>query len=390
MRLLVVDDDSMLLAGLRRVIPASRRHWQVSFATSSAEALSHMESQPVDAVLTDLYMPHVGGAELLDIVRRRWPHALRVLCSGSFDRVAVLDLLVVAHRALEKPYVVAELTTLLEDSLRVPLDPARAAGGGDDNGNDEGELDVVRLAAIAGMAPPGADRAKRRAVPAPPAAAAAAAAAQGNPWQCLLAMQAEASPLVPTARHALDLPRALAALGSVCLADPYPAQDRADPASLGDHERERERAHVTGIGRRSAVAAALAHEIAGALVAPGGSTTQASTLAHASALLAAVASPALPHDAPIDLVLARSARVLAMRGVHGSVVDTILSARSVSDTWNDIAMAVRLAVDLAHRPEAHAIRPDLHRWLHDAGLAGCLPGWQEQGRLRDHALDAAA
>jgi hypothetical protein len=152
---------------------------------------------------------------------------------------------------------------------------------------------------------------------------------------------------------------------------------------------EREHQRVTGIGGRSAIASALAGDIALTLPAQDGSTGQASVVAQASALFAAVALPALPDDAPIDLVLVRSARELAMRGVDGSLVDTILAARAVSHTADDVAMSVRLAVDLAHGPRAGTIAPVLHRWLHDAGIAGCLPRWQAQGQC-DRAQETVA
>jgi hypothetical protein len=147
-----------------------------------------------------------------------------------------------------------------------------------------------------------------------------------------------------------------------------------DPSAIGDGVR------AVGIGCRSAVAAALAHEIAGTLAAHRGTTDPDAAVAHAGALFAAVASPALPDDASIDLRLARSARMLAMRGVHAALVDTILAARAVSDASDDMAMTVRLAVDLAHGPPDGAIAPVLHAWLRDAGISHRLPEWQARYR----------
>lgn len=84
-RILVVDDEAPIRDVVPRLIAIRLRSLgPMSFATAANadEALRYLEEHEVDLVLTDYRMPGRNGADLLTIVRERWPKTHRVMMSG--------------------------------------------------------------------------------------------------------------------------------------------------------------------------------------------------------------------------------------------------------------------------------------------------------------------
>ncbi|GAB4426160.1 MAG: response regulator [Anaerolineae bacterium] len=102
-RLLFVDDDANLLAGLRRMLRPMRREWQATFCGSGPEALAEMARQPFDVVVSDMRMPGMDGAHLLRQVRELYPGTARLVLSGQADRDAILAGVGPIHQYLAKP-----------------------------------------------------------------------------------------------------------------------------------------------------------------------------------------------------------------------------------------------------------------------------------------------
>lgn len=106
--ILFVDDEPMVLQGLQRMLRPHRAIWDMSFAASGAEALAMLEGNALegkafDAVVTDMRMPGMDGASLLEQVRDRYPAAIRIVLSGYFEKEAAMRALPVAHQFLAKP-----------------------------------------------------------------------------------------------------------------------------------------------------------------------------------------------------------------------------------------------------------------------------------------------
>lgn len=114
-KVLFVDDDPLILAGLKRTL----RHvdWEMEFVNSGHEALSTLEQQPFDAVVTDMRMPEMDGAELLTLVKERHPRMTRVILSGQSPQEAVLRVLGPAHQFLSKPCIPQNLIDAVVESL---------------------------------------------------------------------------------------------------------------------------------------------------------------------------------------------------------------------------------------------------------------------------------
>src|SRR5262249_18401844 len=73
MKVLFVDDDPSVRGGLRRMLRAYRDRFETFGASSGYEALAIMERESFDVIVTDMRMPGMDGAELLETVRRRYP-----------------------------------------------------------------------------------------------------------------------------------------------------------------------------------------------------------------------------------------------------------------------------------------------------------------------------
>jgi len=102
-RILFVDDESKVLQGLRRMLRSLRREWDMEFAEGGPEALDRLAASPFDVVVTDMRMPGMDGAQLLDEVMKLYPATVRIILSGQCERQAVLKCVRPAHQFLTKP-----------------------------------------------------------------------------------------------------------------------------------------------------------------------------------------------------------------------------------------------------------------------------------------------
>jgi HD-like signal output (HDOD) protein/CheY-like chemotaxis protein len=123
-RILFVDDELDVLAGLRRMVRSSRPDWSTTFALGAEEALDMLAQgcatgERHDVVVTDMRMPVVDGAELLAVVRRRHPDMVRIVLSGQTDESSAVRSLPVAHRFLSKPCEPTRLVAAIESTLQV-------------------------------------------------------------------------------------------------------------------------------------------------------------------------------------------------------------------------------------------------------------------------------
>jgi len=112
-RLLVVDDDAMLLDVLEGILSELRDEWDMKFISSGEEALEALARSPVDLVLADIHLPGMGGIHFLSDIKNRYPHTIRIACSGCAHPNTIVQCLEVAHQYLPKPLTLATLKTML-------------------------------------------------------------------------------------------------------------------------------------------------------------------------------------------------------------------------------------------------------------------------------------
>ncbi|WP_299619089.1 HDOD domain-containing protein [Pelagibius sp.] len=125
-RLLFVDDEKNILQGLRRLLRSMRNDWDMDFAEGGEMALSMLAEQAADVVVTDMKMPGMNGAELLDQVATLYPGSLRLILSGEADTEATFRTVKTSHQFLPKPSNSERLIETVKAglALREPLTDA--------------------------------------------------------------------------------------------------------------------------------------------------------------------------------------------------------------------------------------------------------------------------
>ncbi len=102
-RILFVDDEAMVLDGLRRMLRPMRDEWEMEFCESGPIALAQMAVSPADVIVSDMRMPGMNGAELLTRVMELYPRTVRLILSGHADHELILKCVGSTHQFLAKP-----------------------------------------------------------------------------------------------------------------------------------------------------------------------------------------------------------------------------------------------------------------------------------------------
>lgn len=133
-RIVFVDDEPRVLEGLRLGLRGRRKQWQMVFVESGKQALTELEKEPADVVVTDMRMPGMDGAEFLARVQLIRPEAVRIVLSGQMDEGAASRAANVAHRFLTKPCdsaaVEATIARAIELNAWLHCDRLRSSIGG--------------------------------------------------------------------------------------------------------------------------------------------------------------------------------------------------------------------------------------------------------------------
>jgi putative nucleotidyltransferase with HDIG domain len=102
-KVLFVDDEPNVLAGLRRMLRPMQSEWSCGFADGGPQALAALDREPFDIIVSDMRMPGMTGAQLLEGVRQKFPPMVRILLTGQCDQASGLRAVRVAHQMLYKP-----------------------------------------------------------------------------------------------------------------------------------------------------------------------------------------------------------------------------------------------------------------------------------------------
>lgn len=102
-RLIFVDDETRILDGLRRALHGMHQEWEMHFVDSAAAALKVLEQENYDAIITDMRMPLMDGAQLLELVKQRYPNVIRMVLSGQSSQEAIFRSIAPAHQFMSKP-----------------------------------------------------------------------------------------------------------------------------------------------------------------------------------------------------------------------------------------------------------------------------------------------
>ena len=115
--LLFVDDQREILNAIRRTLMQRMDEWDVHVATSGEEALQMIEAIAFDVIITDIKMPCMNGAELLEKVAAKHPSSLRFVLSGYTERELVYRTIGNVHQFLAKPMDTNELIEAIQKAI---------------------------------------------------------------------------------------------------------------------------------------------------------------------------------------------------------------------------------------------------------------------------------
>jgi DNA-binding NarL/FixJ family response regulator len=117
-RILVVEDQTVLRELLVALLDAEPGFRVVAEAHTTTEAVDALRRTPVDLVVLDLVLPDGSGLEVLETIRREFPRVCTVVVTGQDKKPAVMD----AYRAgaqaiVTKQAALGELKTAIHRVL---------------------------------------------------------------------------------------------------------------------------------------------------------------------------------------------------------------------------------------------------------------------------------
>src|SRR5213592_2472623 len=115
-RVLVVDDEPQITRVLRTVLTS--QGYQVRTAPEGESALANFREWSPELVITDLYMPHMGGVELCRRIRAMSTVPIIVLSVKGEERSKVEALDSGADDYVTKPFGIDELMARVRAALR--------------------------------------------------------------------------------------------------------------------------------------------------------------------------------------------------------------------------------------------------------------------------------
>jgi HD-like signal output (HDOD) protein len=116
-KILFVDDEPNILAGLRRMLRSMRNEFDMFFAESGDAALALCAEEQFDIVISDMRMPGMDGAQLLTLIQERHPQTIRIMLTGQADEDAIMRTVGVVHQFLAKPCDPEKLKSVLIKAL---------------------------------------------------------------------------------------------------------------------------------------------------------------------------------------------------------------------------------------------------------------------------------
>lgn len=131
-RILLVDDQPLVLLGLERLLRRMRSVWDVTVAESGRKACELLEAQAFDVLVTDLNMPGFNGKQVLEWTLEHRPSVVRIVLSGHQDKRLIEGSAHLAHRFLTKPCepgVLAEVLEQVSQLQDLPPEARRRVAG---------------------------------------------------------------------------------------------------------------------------------------------------------------------------------------------------------------------------------------------------------------------
>ena len=118
--LLLIDDEKNYLLVLETLL--TEAGYAVTALNDPETALAFLEESEVDIVITDMKMPRISGREVLERVKKNWPH-IPVLIMTAFGSIesAVEAMRYGAFNYITKPFSNDELLLSIHNHFTAAL-----------------------------------------------------------------------------------------------------------------------------------------------------------------------------------------------------------------------------------------------------------------------------
>ncbi len=114
--ILVIDDELVICQSCEKIFLKAGHN--VSYTTSGNQALKMLEEKPFDVVFTDLKMAEMGGMEVLQAIKQRFPDIMVVVITGYATVASAVETMRYgAFDYLPKPFTPSEILTVLNRAL---------------------------------------------------------------------------------------------------------------------------------------------------------------------------------------------------------------------------------------------------------------------------------
>ena len=130
MKILVVDDDAIVIKSCRRILEAEG--FEVSTVPGADQALEAIKNSDFDLLLIDVKMPKHDGMYLMREIKKNWPEIPIIIMSGYPTPETIADVLKLgATLFIPKPFKPDELVKSVRQALKnVPPKGSFPTGAG--------------------------------------------------------------------------------------------------------------------------------------------------------------------------------------------------------------------------------------------------------------------
>jgi len=117
-KILIIDDESSVREAMKDIL--GDEGYEIFEAPDGIEGLRLMKTEPVDLVFLDIWLPHMGGIDVLKHIREDFPETSVIIISGHANvDLAVKAIKIGAFDFLEKPLDLTRVLTLTRNSLEL-------------------------------------------------------------------------------------------------------------------------------------------------------------------------------------------------------------------------------------------------------------------------------
>lgn len=86
-RILVVDDHFRILDSVKSMLETSGKGYEVVGVPSAEEGILEIQKEPIDLLITDIYLPGMSGGELIVRANKLWPDLPIIVITGHAEKM---------------------------------------------------------------------------------------------------------------------------------------------------------------------------------------------------------------------------------------------------------------------------------------------------------------